>query len=177
MRWPCYRGDRKAGFHCISEQFLGILIKYKRSIRPQPVLQLPFFTVTRRQSLWVSPLGNQQNVWFTYLESDRIKMVRTPPANGLLKKAAWYAHRRFLVVSAPFLHARQTKPPATQATRSVLRLQFAHPNRLGTSQVTPDTNLIAIQFFTVSSVSSLHPARSRKVWQPGEERNRGIKVL
>lgn len=44
--------------HCISEQFLGILIKYKRSIRPQLVLQLPFFTVTRRQSLWVSPLGN-----------------------------------------------------------------------------------------------------------------------
>ena len=54
---------------------------------------------------------------------------------------------------------------------------FAHPNRLGTSQVTPDTILIAIQFFTVFSVSSLHPARSRKVGQPGEERNRGIKVL
>ena len=49
-----------------------------------------------------------------------------------------------------------------RTTRSVIRLQFAHPNRLGTSQVTADTNLIAIQLFTVSSVSSLHPARSRK---------------
>ena len=106
-------------------------------------------------------------------------MVRTPPANGLPKKAAGYADRRFLVVSAPFLLDKQNRQlrELRRTTRSVIRLQFAHPNRLGTSQVTPDTNLIAIQFFTVSSVSSRHPARSRKVWQPEEERNRGIKVL
>ena len=102
-------------------------------------------------------------------------MVRAPPANGLPKKAAWYADGRFLVVSAPFLLARQKKLPATQATHSVLRLQFAHPNRLGTSQVTPDTNLIAIQFFTVFSVSSLHPPRSRKVWQPGKNETEELK--
>ena len=103
-------------------------------------------------------------------------MVRTPPANGLPKKAAWYVDRRFLVVSAPFLLDKQNRQ-LRRTTRSVIRLQFAHPNRLGTSQVKADTNLIAIQLFTVSSVSSLHPARSRKFWQPEEERNRGIKVL
>ena len=59
-------------------------------------------------------------------------MVRTPPANGLPKMAAWYADRRFLVVSAPFLHARQTKPPATQD------YAFRHSPAIRTSKETGD---------------------------------------
>ena len=70
-------------------------------------------------------------------------MVRTPPANGLTKKAAWYVDRRFLVVSAPFLLDKQNRQ-LRRTTRSVIRLQFAHPNRLGTSQVTADTNLLSL---------------------------------
>ena len=44
------------------------------------------------------------------------------------------------------------KLPATQATHSVIRLQFAHPNRLGTSQVTPDTILNANFLLSLVSV-------------------------
>lgn len=123
-----YRGDRKAGFQYGRSQCFNCHFSRLPSVSP---FEFPPWEISKMYDLRIQ---------------NPIKMVRTPPANGLPKKAAGYADRRFLVVSAPFLLDKQNRQ-LRRTTRSVIRLQFAHPNRLGTSQVTPDTNLIAIQFF------------------------------